>query len=86
VIPHMSYIMLLTSWTRENVTELLYSIAEGVVIFTISSVFVDSLLALFNKSMYFCLVKVAVYLPYSPDLTLFAPLEKMPVMITLCQW
>jgi len=35
--------------------------------------------------MYFCLVKVAVYLPYSPDLTLFGPLEKIPVMITLRQ-
>jgi hypothetical protein len=26
--------------------------------------------------MYFCLVKVAVYLPYSPDLTLLGLLEK----------
>lgn len=81
----MFYFMLLTSWACKNVTELLYSSAEGIVIFSVSSVFVDSLLALLNKNMYFYLVKVAVYLPYSPDLTLFGPLEKMPVMITLCQ-
>jgi hypothetical protein len=77
--------MLLTSWACEYVTELLYSSAEGIVIFSVSSVFVDSLLALLNKSMYFCLVEVAVYLLYSPDLTLFGPLEKMPVTIALCQ-
>jgi hypothetical protein len=67
------------------VTEVLYIIAEGIDILNVSSAYVDSLLAPLNKSMYFCLIKDAAYLPYSPDLMLFVTITLSDPMSDLAR-
>ena len=52
--------VLFTSWTCENSTEPHYSFAEGIVLFSVVSTFVDILVPPLNKTMCFQTVKVAV--------------------------
>jgi hypothetical protein len=65
MLPVLFYFMVFTSLTCENFTELYYNIAEGVVLFTVVSIFVDSLIPPLNKSMYSQPVQAAL-LPQQP--------------------